>query len=39
MEFYRHQNVYYFNKKRTVDMGIVNDVMCTRQSVITRVII
>ena len=33
--FRRLQNEDYFN----VDMDVVNDVTCTRQSVITRVII
>ena len=39
MGFYRLQNDYYFNRKRIVDMDIVNDVTSTRQSVITRVVI
>ena len=39
MGFYRLQNDYYFNRKRIVDMDVVNDVTSMRQSVITRVVI
>ena len=43
MSFYRLHNDHYFNKKRIVDMDVVNDVVndvtSTRQSVITRVVI
>ena len=39
MGFFRLQNDNYFEKKRIVDSGVVNDVTSTRQSVITRVVI
>ena len=39
MGFYRVQNDHYFNKKRIVDMDVVNDVTSTRQNVSTRMVI
>ena len=40
MTFYRLQNEYCFNKKkRIVDTDVINDVSCTRQNVITGVVI
>ena len=39
MGFYRLQNEHYFNEERIVDTDVVNDFTCSRQSVITRVVI
>ena len=39
MGFYRLQNENYFNKKRIIDMNVVDEVTCTRQSVTTRMVI
>ena len=39
MELYRLQNDHYFNKKRTLDTDVVNDVTSMRQSDMTRVVI
>ena len=39
MGFYRLKMNIISTRKRIVDMDIVNDVTCTRQSVITRMVI
>ena len=39
MGFCRFQNEHYFNKKCIIDMDIINDVRCMRQSVITHVVV
>ena len=38
MGFYRLQNEYYFIRKCIFEPDVVNDVTCTRKSVITRVV-
>ena len=37
--FTAFKNEHYFNEERIVDTDVVNDVTCTRQSVITRMVI
>ena len=34
MRFYRLQNEHFFNKEHIIDTSVVNDITCTRQSLI-----